>query len=106
MPEKFQTLPRDNVPMSQGDPTYQTPEKLQTLPRDNVPTIPLPSPLPPPTTSSPQLENVVDTPGYSEVPVNIKKVLSICVMRGRTHYSTHFRPIVTERRRAQHEVPK
>ena len=38
MPEKFQTLPRDNVPMSQGDPTYQTPEKLQTLPRDNVPT--------------------------------------------------------------------
>ena len=41
-----------------------------TKPAVNV--IPLPSPLPPPTTSSPQLENVVDMPGYSEVPVNIK----------------------------------
>ena len=37
--------------------------------------IPLPSPLPPPTTSSSQLENVVDIPGYSEVPVNIKKIV-------------------------------
>ena len=64
--------------------------------------IPLPSPLLPITTPSPQLENVIDTPGYSEVPVNIKKILYICVMRGHTH----FRPIVTERRRAQHEILK
>ena len=76
-----------------ADTNYATPE-----PAANV--ISLPSSLPP------QLENVVDTPGYSEVPVNIKKVLSICVMRGHTYYSTHFRPIVTERRRAQHEVLK
>ena len=48
-------------------------------PESAVNVIPLPSPLPPYTTSSPQLENVVDIPGYSEVPVNIKKVLSICV---------------------------
>ena len=68
--------------------------------------IPLPSPLPPPTTHSPQLENVINMPGYSEVSVNIKKVLSICVMRGHTHYFNHFRPIVTGRRKAQHEVLK
>ena len=78
---------------------YATPEPVANV-------IPLSSPLLPPTTPSPQLESVVDTLGYSEVPVNIKKVLSICVMRGHTHYSTHFRPIVTRRRRAQHEVPK
>ena len=76
-----------------ADTNYATPE-----PAANV--IPLPSPLPPFTTPSPQLENVVDIPGYSEVPVNIKKVLSICLMRGHTHYSTHFRPIVTGRRKA------
>ena len=76
-----------------ADTNYATPE-----PAANV--ISLPSPLPP------QLENVIDTPGYSEVPVNIKKVLSICVMRGHTHYSTHFRLIVTGRRRAQHKVLK
>ena len=63
-----------------ADTSYATPK-----PAVNV--IPLSSPLPPPTTSSSQLENVVDIPGYSEVPVNIKKVLSICVMRGHTHYS-------------------
>ena len=63
---------------------------------------PVPSPLPP---SPPQLENVVDMPGYSEVPVNIKKVLSICVLRGHIHYSTHFRPIII-RRKTQLEVPK
>ena len=74
-----------------ADTNYATPE-----PAANV--IPLPSPLPP------QLENVVDIPGYSEVPVNIKKVIGICVMRGHTHYSTHFRPIVAGRR-GQHEVP-
>ena len=45
---------------------YATPE-----PAANV--IPLPSPLPPTTTPSSQLENVVDIPGYSEVPVNIKR---------------------------------
>ena len=45
-----------------------------------VDVISLPSPLLSTTTHSPQLENVVDTPGYSEVPVNIKKVLSICVI--------------------------
>ena len=73
-----------------ADTNYATPE-----PAANV--ISLPSPL------LPQLENVIDTPGYSEVPVNIKKVLRIYIMRGHTHYSTHFRPIVTERRRAQHE---
>ena len=78
---------------------YATPE-----PAVNV--IPLPSPLPPPTTLSSQLENVVDMPGYSEVPVNIKKVLSICVMREYTYYSTQFRLIVTGRRRAQYEIPK
>ena len=87
-------------PLSQRMSTnYATPE-----PAANV--IPLSSPLPPPTTPSPQLENVVDIPGYSEVPVNIKKVLSICVMRRHTHYSTHFRPIVTRRRGVQHKVPK
>ena len=53
-----------------------------------------------------QLENVVDIPCYSEVPVNIKKVKSICVMRGHIHYFTHFRPIVTGKRRGQHKVPK
>ena len=74
-----------------ADTNYATPE-----PAANV--IPLPSPLPPPTTPSPQLENVVDMPGYSQVPVKIKKVLSICVTRGHTHYSPHFRPIVTGRR--------
>ena len=47
-----------------------------------------------------------DTPGYSEVPVNIKKVLYAHVMRGHPYYSTYFRPIVTGRRRAQHEVLK
>ena len=73
------------------DTNYATPE-----PAANV--IPLPSPLPPSTTSSPQLENVVDIPGYSEVPVNIEKVLSICAMRGHTYSSTHFRLIVTRRR--------
>ena len=81
-----------------ADTNYATPE-----PAANVT---LSSTLPPSTTPSPQLENVVDTPGYSEVSVNIKKVLSICVMRGHTHYSNHFRPIVTGRRKAQHEVPK
>ena len=54
------------------DTNYATPE-----PAVNI--ILSPSPLPPTTTPSPQLESVVDTPGYSEVPVNIKKVLSICV---------------------------
>ena len=49
-----------------ADTNYATPE-----PAANV--IPLPSPLPPTTTHSPQLENVVDIPGYSEVPVNIKR---------------------------------
>ena len=68
--------------------------------------IPLPSPLPPTTTPSPQVENVVDTPGYSEVLVNIKKVLNICVMRGHTHYSTNFRPILTGKRKAQHKILK
>ena len=47
-----------------ADTNYATPE-----PAANV--IPLPSPLLPPTTSSPQLENAVDIPGYSEVPVNM-----------------------------------
>ena len=55
------------------DTNYATPE-----PAVNV--IPLPSPLPPPTTISSQLENVVDIPGYSEVFVNIEKVLSVYVM--------------------------
>ena len=73
-----------------ADTNYATPE-LAAI------DIPLPSPLPP-TTPSPQLENVVDTPGYDQVPVNIKKVLSICLTREHTHYSTHFRPIVTGRR--------
>ena len=36
--------------------------------------IPLPSPLPPPTTHSPQLENVVDIPGYKEISIYVKKV--------------------------------
>ena len=76
-----------------ADANYATPE-----PAVNV--ISLPSHLPP------QLENVVDTPGYSEVPANIKKVLCILVSRGHIYYSTHFRPIVTRRRRAQHEVLK
>ena len=49
-------------------------------PEPAVNVVPLLSPLPPPTTSSTQLKNVVNIPGYSEVPVNIKKVLSICVM--------------------------
>ena len=80
-----------------ADTNYATPE-----PAVNV--IPLSSPLPPLTTPSSQLKNVVDIPGYSEVPVNIKKVLSICVMKGYTHYFTHFRPIVVGRR-GQHEVP-
>ena len=53
-----------------ADTNYATPEPAAN-------DIPLPSPLPPPITPSPHLENVVDTPGYSEVPVNIKKVLSI-----------------------------
>ena len=75
------------------------------IPEPAVNVIPLPSPLPPPTTSSSQLENVVDMPGYSEVPVNIKKVFGICAMRGHTHYSTHCRPILTERR-GQQGVPK
>ena len=82
-----------------ADTNYVTAE-----PAVNV--ISLPSPLPPTTTPSPQLENVVDMPGYSEVPVNIKKVLYILVLRGHIYYSTHFRPIVTGRRTAQHEVPK
>ena len=47
------------------------------IPEPAVNVIPLPSSLPPTTTSSPQLENFVDMPGYSEVPFNIKKVLSI-----------------------------
>ena len=47
-----------------ADTNYAT-----TEPAVNV--IPLPSSLPLPTTPSPQLENVVDMPGYSEVPVNI-----------------------------------
>ena len=82
-------------PLSQRMSTnYATPE-----PAANV--IPLSSPLPLPTTPSPQLESVVNMPGY-----NIKKVLSICVMSGHTHYSTNFRPIVTRRRMVQHEVPK
>ena len=42
-----------------------------TEPAVNV--TPLPSPLLPPTTPSPQLENAVDTPSYSEVPVSIKR---------------------------------
>ena len=50
-----------------------------TEPAPNV--VPLFSPLPP------QLENVVDIPGYSEVPVNIKKVLSMC--NERTHPLLH-----------------
>ena len=74
-----------------ADTNYATPE-----PAANV--ISLPSPLPP------QLENVVDTPGYSEVPVHIKKVLCI-LLRGHTYYSPHFRPIVTGRR-VQHELLK
>ena len=42
-----------------ADTNYATPE-----PAANV--IPLPSPLPHSTTPSPQLENVVDMPGYSD----------------------------------------
>ena len=49
-----------------ADTNYATPE-----PAVNV--ISLPSPLPP------QLENVVDIPGYSQVSVNIKKVLCIYI---------------------------
>ena len=82
-----------------ADTNYVTPE-----PAANV--ISLPCPLPPTTTPSSQLENVVDTPRYSEVLVNIKKVLNICVMRGHTHYSTYFRPIVTKKRKAQHKILK
>ena len=82
-----------------ADSNYATPE-----PAANV--ISLLCPLPPTTTPSPQLENVVDMPGYSEVPVNIKKVLNICVMRGHTHYSTNFRPILTGKRKAQHKILK
>ena len=75
------------------------------IPEPAVNVIPLPSPLPPPTTSSSQLENVVDTPGYSEVPVNIKIVLSLYIMIRHSHYSIHCRPILTERR-GQQGVPK
>ena len=75
-----------------ADTNYATPE----LPVNVIPLFSHPPP---------QLENVVDIPGYSEVPVNIKKVLCICVMRGHIYCSNHFRPIVTGRR-AQHEVLK